>query len=181
MQPIYADTTRFLIKAAGNKSEGLFSLRRFHRGTNAVFQRIESAAIHSGVARTFGSLQECQPFIGNAAALLGQYFPHLECARNILNSRISFWVARVHGVKQNRPIEEEPAGETIIAQATAWLEECLRGESCGSRIHRNSPVPRSDYMPTRLIKITNDQGHFKLKVCEMEGQIVESYVALSYC
>jgi hypothetical protein len=72
VQPICADTTRFLIKAAGNKSEGLFSsLRRFHRGANAVFQRIESAAILSSVARTFGSLQECQPFIGNAAALLG--------------------------------------------------------------------------------------------------------------
>jgi len=80
-----------------------------------------------------------------------------------------------------RPVEEQAGLQDVVERAAAWLKECIHGKIRGTKIHAVCPAPSEDYMPTRLIEITNNDGQFELKVREMKGCPTEPYAALSYC
>ncbi|RSM02844.1 hypothetical protein CEP52_007770 [Fusarium oligoseptatum] len=73
----------------------------------------------------------------------------------------------------HRPINLDPASRSSFGLARGWFQTCLAD-------HPKCPKPSLDFMPKRVISISQNQSEFTLRLIETEG-IRDLYCALSYC
>ncbi|KAG7293884.1 hypothetical protein NEMBOFW57_003944 [Staphylotrichum longicolle] len=85
-----------------------------------------------------------------------------------------------------KPIESDPASDETFARLRGWVDDCLHSDVRGKRIHKVCPIPKGDYLPSRLVEISKpaDADHFELRLRETRNSsraVPEHYAALSYC
>lgn len=72
-----------------------------------------------------------------------------------------------------RPINLDPASKSSFDLARGWLQTCLDD-------HPKCPKPGLDFMPKRVISISQNKSGLSLRLLETEG-LRDLYCALSYC
>lgn len=72
-----------------------------------------------------------------------------------------------------RPINLDPTSNSSFHLARGWFQTCLAD-------HTKCPKPSLNFMPKRVISISQDQSGFSLRLLETEG-LRDMYCALSYC
>ncbi|KAI8713021.1 hypothetical protein NCS52_01245200 [Fusarium sp. LHS14.1] len=72
-----------------------------------------------------------------------------------------------------RPINLDPASKSSFDLAREWFQTCLAD-------HTKCPKPSLNFMPKRVISISQAHSGFSLRLLETEG-LHDMYCALSYC